>query len=288
VRLPALPLRTGGPILVRMKSVVLALILALGLAAPAQAGFKPKVIKAHQGTMKAEFDFKVDTSLNNFWRGGHLRVWQGRKLIVNHVYGLSFSGGSSLPKVHIRDLDGSAPPEVIIDAFSGGAHCCGMSEIYTGKHRTHADWGEFGVPKLSDVDGDGKPEWHGLDGAFAYAFGSFAGSAFPVKDYSYAGNAVHDVTASYPAEVQADMNRWLGEYQKAVADKSGSEYVRSSLAAYAADAYTLGQGEAAMATVQAAIAAGQTQGGSDDTDPAYGGDYLADLQKLLRDTGYIK
>jgi hypothetical protein len=269
-----------------MKPVVLALVLVLGAAAPAQAGYRPKVIKAHQGTTRAEFSFKVNRSSNNFWKSGRLKIWQGGKLIVNHPYGNGFSGASSLPKLHVRDLDGTAPPEVIVDAFSGGAHCCGMSEIYTGKHRLHQAWGEFGVPAMRDADGDGKPEWHGIDGGFAYAFGSFAGSAFPVKITNYAGNAIHDVTAQYPAEVQADMNRWLGEYQKVAKEGGQSEYVRSSLAAYAADAYRLGQGDSAMATVQAAITAGQTQGGTSDTDPAYDGDYLTALQKLLHDLGY--
>lgn len=269
-----------------MRLVLLALVLALGAAAPAQASFRPKTIKAHQGATKAEFSFKVDKTLNNFWKGGRLKIWQGGKLIVNHAYGLGFSGGNSLPKLHVRDLDGTAPPEVIVDAYSGGAHCCGMSEIYTGKHRTRANWGELGVPTLSDPNHDGKPEWHTLDTSFAYAFGSFASSAFPVKVWNYSGNALHDVTAEYPADIQADMTHWLGEYQKVAAEGGQSEYVRSALAAYAADADRLGQGPAAIATVQAAITAGQTQGGTSDSDPAYDGDFLAALQKMLHDLGY--
>jgi len=71
-------------------------------------------------------------------------------------------------------------------------------------------------------------------------------------------------------------------YQDArVAGDAGS--VRAALAAYAADGYSLGQGDAAMAVVQAADAAGETQRPRDRFP-----DYLGTLRKLLRDLGYDK
>ena len=47
--------------------------------------------------------------------------------------------------------------------------------------------------------------------------------------WSYSGNALHDVTPSYPAEVQADMARQYAEYQAAVADGGGGELVQTTL-----------------------------------------------------------
>ena len=33
--------------------------------------------------------------------------------------------------IRLRDLDADREPEVIVDLFTGGAHCCAFSTIYT-------------------------------------------------------------------------------------------------------------------------------------------------------------
>jgi hypothetical protein len=91
---------------------------------------------------------------------------------------------------------------------------------------------------------------------------------------------VQDVTRSFPAEVQADQAKHYATYQSALAAGNPGG-VRNALAAYVADGYTLGQGDAAMAVLQAAIAAGEL-----DDDSSSTSDYLEKLRQLLREDGY--
>jgi hypothetical protein len=249
------------------------------MPAPAGAATRERVIKAQSGSVRATLTFRYYSPLSKAWMKSRLRIWSGGKLIVNRAGGFG-QRVAGLRLLTVRQLDGTGPPEVLLHAFSGGAHCCWTTAIYTGRHRTIQQWGHIYVPQLRDVDGDGRPEFHGFDTSFAYAFSSFGQSAFPAKVWSYSGLAVHDVTSSFPAEVQADMASQYARYQDArAAGDAGS--VRSALAAYAADGYSLGQGDAAMAVVQAADAAGETQRARDRFP-----DYIATLRKRLRDLGY--
>jgi hypothetical protein len=266
-------------------AVVFAIAGATAMAATAKPRWRVSTKHAQQGSLRAEFSYRRYSGATKFWDHGRIKIWSGGRLIVNYRPRYSFSGAYALPALSIRQLDGTGPPEVIVTVFSGGAHCCWTTVLFTDAHRTTKEWGHFGAPKLRDVDGDGNPEFHGFDSRFAAAFGSFGGSALPAKVWSYSADALHDVTPAYPAEVQADMAQQYARYQKAAAGEN-SDGVRGALGAYAADGYTLGQGDAAMAVVQAAADAGETQGGSSDTDPAYGGDYVAALRELLRKLGY--
>jgi hypothetical protein len=266
--------------------VAVVFVIAGATAPPAHA--KPRwherAKRAQQGSLRAEFSYRLYPGPTKTWDHGRIRIWSGGRLIVDYRPRYGF-GGYLLPALSIRQLDGTGPPEVVATVYAGGAHCCWTTMIITGTHRLTKEWGHFGAPVLRDVDGDGKPEFHGFDSRFAAAFGSFGGSGLPSKVWSYSGGALHDVTTAYPAEVQADMAKWYGIYQGAVAEHR-SDSVRGALAAYAADGYTLGQADAAMAVVRAAVDAGQVQGGSSDEDPAYEGDYLAKLHELLRNLGY--
>jgi hypothetical protein len=260
--------------------------IAAATATPASAGvrWRERAKHAQQGSLRAEFSYRLSTGDTKFWDHGRLRIWSRNRLIVDHrsyVYG----GAYVLPSLSVRQLDGTGLPEVIVTTYSGGAHCCWATVIFTGKHRTTKLWGHYGAPVLRDVDGDGKPEFHGFDSRFAAAFGSYASSRLPAKVWNYSANALHDVTSSYPAEVQADMAQQYSAYQQAVAAEN-SELARGALGAYAADGFTLGQGDAAMAVVQAAVDAGQIAGGTSDTDPPYEQDYIGALRKLLRQFGY--
>jgi hypothetical protein len=50
---------------------------------------------------------------------------------------------------------------VLVDAYSGGAHCCALTEIAsfngTGYGVVESYWGNTGYA-LRDLDGDGRPE----------------------------------------------------------------------------------------------------------------------------------
>src|SRR3954452_512178 len=109
----------------------------------------------------------------------------GRKLVDDHV-----GDGPAFPQirkaVRVRDLDGDHEPEILVDAYSGGAHCCERTRVYSFDGSDYAftvhQWGNQDYA-LRDPDGDGRPELVSGDDRFAYAFSAYAFSVFPVRIY---------------------------------------------------------------------------------------------------------
>lgn len=267
-----------------LKLAVAALALAAAAAPPAQGATQPaRTENARQGAVRAAFAYRATLPGSPYVRG-RLRIWNGAQLIVNHPVPL-IAHYPGTRELSVRQLDGAGPPEVVFTEFSGGAHCCSTTSIYTGAHRVVKQWGHA-PPVLRDVDGDGVPEFHGFDSGFAYAFGPFATSDFPTKVWRYTGAAVIDVTRTFPAEVQAGMAQEYARYQTALSTNLAYS-VRGALAAYAADGYSLGQGDQAMAVVQAADTAGQTGTGMTETDGFWQPDFMGKLRDLLHRLGYV-
>jgi len=80
------------------------------------------------------------------------------------------------------DINGDEVPEVIVDNYTGGAHCCSAYAIFSlGKNLKLIDllYGEHSYFNFKDLDGDGKYEAIGRDWIFAYWNTSFAGSPSP-------------------------------------------------------------------------------------------------------------
>jgi len=110
-------------------------------------------------------------------------------------------GGSSAmwARATIVEMDASnGAPEVVLEAYTGGAHCCVEARIAT---RTATGWVE--VPggardgdgsKLADLDGDGTAEIVSPDNDFLYAFGCYACSVAPLKIEALSGDALVDVS----------------------------------------------------------------------------------------------
>jgi hypothetical protein len=242
------------------------------------------VQRAHLGAVRAQYSYD-GTPI--FTRHARIRIWNGAKLIVDRsaaLFGPGYARLGARRALAIRQLDGTGPPEVVLTLYSGGAHCCWEAWIFTGAHRVRQGWGH-GLPVLRDADGDGRPEFHGPDTSFAYAFGSFGSSRFPAEVWSYAGGAVTNVSAAFPDEIRADQATQHAAYVTA-RDARAADGVRAALAAYAADGYRLGQGDQAMAVVQAAVAAGEVDTDRDDPDGFWAPDYLGTLRTLLQRLGY--
>lgn len=80
------------------------------------------------------------------------------------------------------DINGDGIPDVIVDYFSGGAHCCSQYAVFSlGKKLKLLDvlYGEHSDFEFKDLDSDGKYEAIGRDWTFAYWNTSFAGSPAP-------------------------------------------------------------------------------------------------------------
>ena len=80
------------------------------------------------------------------------------------------------------DINGDGLPKIIVEEYSGGAHCCFSYKIFSlGKNLKLIDtlFGEHSYFNFKDLDGDGKYEAIGRDWAFAYWAESFVGSPAP-------------------------------------------------------------------------------------------------------------
>ena len=148
--------------------------------------------------------------------------------------------------VSVRDLDGDGEPEILVDLWTGGAHCCSWTRIYrwngSGYTSTAAFWGDLEY-KLEPL-GDGGLDLVSADDRFAYAFSSFAGSGFPLRIWSYRAGRLVDVTAQHRPLVARDAARW---WRIASAARRRHDEVEGVLAAWAADEARLGKGATALA-----------------------------------------
>jgi hypothetical protein len=151
--------------------------------------------------------------------------------------------------VKVADLDGDGEPEVLVDTFSGGAHCCLTARVLTwngsGYTPTDIDYRDVSYA-VKDADGDGRPELVGQDPVFSAAFTAFAASAFPPLVYHVEHGKLVDVTRTFPKLVRADAAALLKDLRKA---KRGDD-VRGILAAYVADQYLLGKGATGKAEIE--------------------------------------
>lgn len=138
------------------------------------------------------------SSTNDGWKI-RLSGTQGAKKIFDLVYNVSGVANWE-SSIFIVEIDPTnSTPEVIFDAFSGGAHCCttrmiayetnsGGWAIAEGDQR---DGDRF---TLEDVDGDGAAEFDEIDQSFLYAFESYAGSWAPTQIMQFCQGEMMNVT----------------------------------------------------------------------------------------------
>jgi hypothetical protein len=184
--------------------------------------------------------------------------------------------------ITLRDLDLDGEPEIVLDLFWGGAHCCFWSRFYRWDRlrRTYRGfqhlWGNV-LYRAEDQEHDGKPELVTADDRFAYEFASFAESALPLRIWTYRPTGLVDTTRSYRARIAADAERQWRRYQTA----PGRSAERSALAAWAADECLLGRSKEAFARLRSLAGALSAPG-----EPAVS--YLRHLRAFLDRTGYLR
>jgi hypothetical protein len=158
----------------------------------------------------------------------------------------------------VADLDGDGEPEILVDTFSGGAHCCVTARLLTWNGSGYATkdlaYGDVSYElRDADADGDGRQELVGYDPRFSAAFTAYAASGFPVQIFHVEDGDVVDVTRRFPKVVAKDAKRNLRDVRGA---RKGDD-VRGVLAAYVADLYTLKQGAKAVRELDRQVARGR-------------------------------
>jgi hypothetical protein len=185
--------------------------------------------------------------------------------------------------VQVRDLDGDGEPEVIVDFYTGGAHCCVVTAFYRwdgGAYRRSTGYfGNYGY-KIVDLDHDGTTELSAYDERFAYAFGSYADSLSPPVVWHWQAGKLVDVTKSFPALAQANAKLAFKLFTRSKR-RHDDIAARAVLAAWTADQCLLGRSTQAFARLEAARKAG------DLGTATAGARYITQLRAFLKRGGYL-
>jgi hypothetical protein len=150
--------------------------------------------------------------------------------------------------LQIAEMDpGNSYPEVVASFYTGGAHCCSDTSVFTasadGSRWSTINVGEFdGSPMLAaDLDGDGRYEFGTRDDAFLYAFACYACSETPLQVIAIEDGAVQIATSEprfRPAHASW-LKEMIGNLPQEADDANGF------LAGYVGEKILLGDGKQA-------------------------------------------
>ncbi|HEY9697096.1 MAG TPA: hypothetical protein V6D10_07525 [Trichocoleus sp.] len=203
------------------------------------AAFQNQVIS--EGTIRVEASYEpIDyDQLDENSQNLRYQIYYNDEPEINAGTLTDKSGGITL-----QDLDQDGVAEVIVDSFSGGAHCCTSFAIY------HWQDDQFKVAELNmlngrggtfkDLDGDGTIELVSYDNSFLYAFSSYAGSSPPSLIFNLRNGELVDSTRQYPDELRAvawQMYQTVQEVEQNEGEMNGV------LAGYVAQKILLGEFE---------------------------------------------
>jgi hypothetical protein len=196
------------------------------------------------------------------------------------------AAGSSL---RVLDLEHDGEPDVLLDVYTGGAHCCFIDQVFwfdsSARAYRETSWG-FGDPgaQVEDLGHNGRYEFVTADDSFAYAFTDYAASGLPIKVLSFSGHGFHDVTRSYRTLVATDASRWLRAFDSMA--RGGYSDSVGVIAAWAADEALLGRASSAARLLEAQAKSGHLN------SPLYprrsGSTFIAALDRLLQRDDYLR
>jgi hypothetical protein len=250
----------------------------------------PQTLSARKGTVAAKMTY---TERNFLYENLRVQVSRAGRTALDapiQRLGCPDCANDHPSAVKVRDLDGGEP-EVLVDLYSGGAHCCLFTLILrwdesARRYRsTLGYWGNYGA-RLIDLDGDGRPEFSAFDERFVYEFSAYVFSSAPIRIWSYRAGRLVDVTRGFPTLIRRSAATNLGYYLKARGDPNTD--VRSYVAAYVADQYLLGDPAEGRRVLDLALKRGELGRGTRLLGLPAGQAYVAALMRDLRRWGYIR
>jgi hypothetical protein len=156
-------------------------------------------------------------------------VYQGERLVV------SLGAPREMTARQISDLTGQdinrdGEPELIVSEWSGGAHCCYTTTIYSAgteaaRQIFSRNTGNCGPGGFEDLDGDGALEFVTCDDGWAYTYCSFADSPFPRVVYAYdiARGEYAPATPRFTSRFRDELAAALDEAQAWMAESNGKD-----------------------------------------------------------------
>lgn len=228
-----------------MRRALLTSLLCVAALAAAPALASAKTVTASSGPVSAQFSYQG--SVDAGFSGLSLTITRNGSTAYQAPVSSKLCGDQCWPgadnrakgPLRVLDLDGDGEPEVLLDLYSGGNHCCSLSQVFRWDAATSSYvkveqvWGDPGYT-LSTLAG--APAFVSADDRFAYAFAAYAFSGLPVQIWRWRTGRFVDVTKRFPATIRADARRWLKLFRKGARQKLGLGY----LAAWAADERLLG------------------------------------------------
>jgi hypothetical protein len=250
---------------------------------------------AQSGNVNATFTFSG--SYPDF-SGLQLTIAQGSTLlydepVVSKLCGAYCAPGSASGKtssVHVLDLEHDGQPDVLLDLYSGGAHCCWIEQIFSFDPgtmtyvMTQHDFGDPGE-EVVDLRDNGHLEFLTADDWFAYEFTDFAASGLPIEILTFSDRHFSNVTRQFPKLVARDAAGWMKAFNS-MAKQHYSDSV-GVVAAWAADEELLGHAKLVNSFLATQLKAGHLNSALSPEEPG-GAKFVAKLRKFLRTHGYTR
>lgn len=266
------------------------------LAPGASAGAVNHEETATAGAVSATLSWRGDFQDTKNFR---IQISRGNAVVVNEPVEIADCGSGEETTfacpwpvgdrpLEVRDLDGDGEPEVVIRAFTGGAHCCVVALIYrwNGTEYVTSERNFFGAAwTLKDFDRDGIVEFRTSDYRFDFLYGSHAESVFPIQIMQFRAGEFTDVTTDFPKQIARDARALGREYERR-AETRKRLGVRSALAAYVADIYLLGDNKRARQELRKALEAGVLDKTRFGPGP-WGRKFVRHLKRTLDRFGYV-
>jgi hypothetical protein len=270
----------------RVRSIFIALVVIAAIAPPAMATTETATSGAVSATLSYDHvqdSFEYTNLQLTISRSG-TQVFAADPTFGDCDSPFCAPGGfGNRDSVLIDDLDGDAEPEVIVDLYTGGAHCCFVSHFYRWDGTTYvAADRNFGDPgyRVADLDGDRVKELITADYRFGYAFTAFAFSVMPIRIYDLRAGNWELVTTRFPERIRADARAAWKTFTKI----SRNEEPRGAIAAWTADQLMLGHRRYAKRTLNRLARQGRLP--SDGFAPKSQRTFVRDLLRFLARRGY--
>jgi len=158
------------------------------------------------------FQTKYDTSAYKTL----LRIKKNKKLIFKETY------DDRISEIKGYDLNNDGKKEILIDMYTGGAHCC--TSLFVGEIRNDnfnfidtIFWGNS-YYSVKDLNNDCKYEILGANDMFAYAFTNFAESEFPILIYGMENKRIKNITGRFPKLVEENITDLMEKLQPYTTD----------------------------------------------------------------------
>jgi hypothetical protein len=177
------------------------------------------------------------------------------------VWTLPDAGAGSIASVTCRDATGDRIPDLLVERYSGGAHCCSILYIVALAPRIRVllryNAGNADGYELIDLNGDGRLELLLGDDSFAYFDDlCFACSPMMMLIACFEGSLFADCTRSFPARVREEIAQQTDRLRDAVKQGStdaGLQYVRGAALGLDAAYALLGQEAKGWDAVRAVV-----------------------------------